>query len=154
VYNLASITLENGYAPQLGNRLTEWDNVNVQDLSSLFVLLVEAAALGWDGENGYFLAENGYHVWGEVSHAVAEAAYRQGYIKTMEIKVMSQDKAKEKPGFEALSWGLNSKGFAKRARKVLGWNPTGKNLKECIPDIVDGEAERLGLKSGRERVKG
>jgi hypothetical protein len=68
---------------------------------------------------------------------------------------MTPEKAKEKAGFEALSWGLNSKGFAKRARKVLGWKPTGKSLKECIPDIVDGEAEKLGLKKGyAEKVSG
>jgi nucleoside-diphosphate-sugar epimerase len=160
VYSLARITLEEGQAPQLGRGLSEWDNVNVQDLSELFVLLVEAAVSGKDnpeiwGEKGYFLAENGHHVWGEVSKEVGEAAYKQGYIKTKEVNAMTPEKAKEKAGFEALSWGLNSKGFAKRARKVLGWKPTGKSLKECIPDIVDGEAEKLGLKKGyAEKVSG
>jgi nucleoside-diphosphate-sugar epimerase len=64
VYSLARITLERGKAPQVGRGLTEWDNVNVQDLTDLFVLLVGAAVSGkhdpeiW-GANGYFLAENG-----------------------------------------------------------------------------------------------
>jgi nucleoside-diphosphate-sugar epimerase len=160
VYHLARITLKSGQAPQLGKGLTEWDNVNVQDLSELFVLLVEAAVSGkqdpevW-GEKGYFLAENGYHAWGDVSKQVGEEAYKQGYIKTKEVNAMEPEKAKEQAGFEAFSWGLNSKGFAKRARKVLGWKPTGKSLKECIPEIVDGEAEMLGLKKGyAEQVSG
>jgi nucleoside-diphosphate-sugar epimerase len=160
VYNLAQITLEDGQAPVLGRGLTEWDNVHVQDLSQLFVLLVEAAVSGkqdpevW-GEKGYFLAENGHHVWGEVSKAVAEAAYKKGYIKTKEVNAMDPDKAKERAGFEGLSWGLNSKGVAKRARKVLGWKPTGQSLEECIPAIVDGEAQSLGLKKGySEKVSG
>ena len=49
---------------------------------------------------------------------------------------------------QGLTWGLNSKGFAKRARKFLGWSPKGKSLKNSIPDIVDGEATALGLKVG------
>ena len=61
---------------------------------------------------------------------------------------MSVDKAKETAGFEASSWGLNSKGYAKRARKLLGWNPKGKSLKDEIPVIVDSEATALGLKAG------
>lgn len=160
VYHLARITLEQGQAPQLGKGLTEWNNVHVHDLSALITLLVEAAVSGkqdpevW-GEKGYFLAENGYHVWGEVSKEVAEAAYKQGYIKTKEVNAMSPEVAKEKAGYEAVSWGLNSRGSARRARKFLGWKPVGKSLKECIPDIVDGESESLGLKKGyAEKISG
>jgi nucleoside-diphosphate-sugar epimerase len=160
VYHLARITLEQGQAPQLGKGLTEWDNVHVHDLSDLFVLLVEAAVSGkedpevWGGK-GYFLAENGHHVWGDISKEVGEAAYKQGYIKTKEVNAMSPEVAEEKAGFQAASWGLNSRGFANRARKILGWKPTAKSLKECIPDIVDGEAATMGLKKGyAEKVSG
>ena len=61
---------------------------------------------------------------------------------------MSSDEASKAAGFEALSWGMNSKGYAKRARKYLGWKPKGRSLKEEIPEIVDGEAVILGLKTG------
>lgn len=155
VYGLARITLELGQAPQAGRGLTEWDNVHIHDLSNLIVLLVEAALSPTNkdnpeiwGEKGYFLAENGHHVWGEVSKEVAKAAYKQGYIKTADVLPMSRELAFEKGGFNAVSWGLNSRGLAKRARKVLGWKPTGKSLNECIPDIVDGEAKILGMKKG------
>jgi len=153
VYSLARITLKLGQAPQVGRGLTEWDNVHVHDLSDLFVLLVEAAVANkpdmdaklW-GKEGYFLAENGHHIWGEVSKQVGEAAYHKGYIKEEKVKPMSPEEAKE-AGFDP-SWGLNSKGYAKRARKYLGWKPKGRSLKDEIPYIVDGEAERLGLKIG------
>ncbi|PMD35844.1 NAD(P)-binding protein [Hyaloscypha variabilis F] len=155
VYHLARITLELGKAPQVGRGLTEWDNVHVHDLSDLFVLLVEAAIANkpeldaklW-GKDCYFLAENGHHVWGELSKQVGEVAYAKGYIKEQGVNEMSPDEASKAAGFEALSWGLNSKGYAKRARKYLGWKPKGRSLKEEIPDIVDGEAELLGLKTG------
>jgi len=120
VYNLVKTTLEKGQAPQLGKGLTEWDNVNVHDLSDLFVLLVEAA-IGekkddpeiW-GRKGYFLAEN--IMWGEVSKQVAEETYKQGYIKTKEVQPMRVDEAKETAGFEASSWGLNSLNDMRRGR--------------------------------------
>ncbi|TVY21279.1 Uncharacterized protein LARI1_G000428 [Lachnellula arida] len=155
VYNLVQATLEKGQAPQLGRGLTEWDNVYVHDLSALFVLLAEAAVANrteldaklW-GKEGYFLAENGHHVWGEISKEVGQVAFSKGYVKVKETRVMSVDEAKEAYGFEALTWGLNSKGFAKRARKYLGWKPEGKSLKDEIPDIVDSEARSLGLKPG------
>ncbi|KAL2070713.1 hypothetical protein VTL71DRAFT_13739 [Oculimacula yallundae] len=155
VYNLVKVTLEQSQAPQLGKGLTEWDNVNVHDLSDLFVLLTEAAITNkpdmdsklW-GKEGYFLAENGHHVWGEVSKLVGKSAFEKGFIKEKETKAMSSDEAKEAAGFEALSWGLNSKGFAKRARKYLGWKPSGRSLEDEIPFIIDGEAEILGIKKG------
>lgn len=155
VYHLARITLKLGKAPQVGRGLTEWDNVHVHDLSDLFILLVEAAVANkpeldskiW-GKEGYFLAENGHHVWGELSKQVGEVAYERGYIKEKGVTAMSPDEASKQAGFEALSWGLNSKGYAKRARKYLGWKPKARSLNDEIPNIVDGEAEILGLKVG------
>ncbi|TVY33380.1 Uncharacterized protein LSUB1_G007852, partial [Lachnellula subtilissima] len=90
VYNLVHAALAKGQAPQLGRGLTEWDNVHVHDLSALFVLLAEAAVANknkpeldaklW-GKDGYFLAENGHHVWGEISREVGQVAFSKGYIK-------------------------------------------------------------------------
>ncbi|KAF7872765.1 uncharacterized protein EAF02_008836 [Botrytis sinoallii] len=160
VYNLVRITLQKGQAPQLGKGLTEWDNIHVHDLSALFLRLAERALSNaqssddveiWN-EKGYFLAENGHHVWGEISAQVGADAFAKGLIKTKEVAAMDVDEAKELAGFEAISWGLNSKGFAKRARKYLGWNPTGRSLKEEIPFIVDEEAEREGLTKGHKKV--
>ncbi|PQE23936.1 nucleoside-diphosphate-sugar epimerase protein [Rutstroemia sp. NJR-2017a WRK4] len=152
VYNLVSITLKKGQAPQLGKGLTEWDHVHVHDLSNLYLLLAEKAVNGsgeddselW-GEKGYFFAENGHHVWGELSKLVGEVAYEKGYIKTKEVAAMDVKEAIDLAGFEAESWGLNSKGFAKRARKFLGWEPKARSLKDEIPYIVEAEAKREGL---------
>lgn len=156
---LVEATLKNGQAPQVGRGLTEWDNVHVHDLSDLVVLLAEAAVANnpeldselW-GKKGYYLAENGHHVWGEVSKEVAEVAFSKGYIKTKEVKAMGTEEAKEFAGFQALSWGLNSKGFAKRAKKYLGWSPKGASLSEEIPNIVEGEAKALGIKKGHAEI--
>ncbi|CAL3962818.1 unnamed protein product [Diplocarpon coronariae] len=162
VNHLAKVTLEKGQAPRLGKGLSEWNNVHIHDLSDLFILLTEAAVVNtpeldahlW-GPEGYFLAENGHHVWGEVSRWVGEYAFNRGYIKDKRVGAMTSEEAEKLAGFEAVSWGLNSKGFAKRAREYLAWKPTGRTLEEEVPDIVDAEAELQGLKRGHaEKVAG
>lgn len=86
-------------------------------------------------------------VWGDISKLVAEAAVAKGYIKTTELKPFTITK----PGQE-MTWGLNSKGVAGRAKKYLGWEAKGASLKELIPAIVDGEAELQGLKVGHAKT--
>jgi hypothetical protein len=156
VPGLARATLERGKAPQVGRGLTEWDNVHIDDVSQFFVLLVEAAIAHkpeldselW-GPNGYFLLEATHHVWGQVAKQIAEEAYKQGFLQSPEVEPLSADEALKIAGFQALSWGLNSKGYAKRARKFLGWAPKGAPLEAEIPATVAAEAASLGLKSSK-----
>jgi nucleoside-diphosphate-sugar epimerase len=150
VYNLAARTLRDGQAPVVGRGLTEWDNVHIHDLTDIYILFLKAIATNdksldkelW-GANGYYLAENGHHVWGEVSKQIAEEAFKQGYIKTKELKPLTVDPL---TGY-GFTWGANSRGEARRARKYLGWKPT-KHLEDEIPAVVASEAALLGLKPG------
>jgi nucleoside-diphosphate-sugar epimerase len=147
---LAETTLEKGFGPIIGAGKTEWDNVHVHDLSSLIVILSERAASSdnqneqeiW-GPKGYFFAENGTHKWSEISTLLAKEAKKQGLIDNDETKVLDVDEAQEKLGFQALSWGLNSRGEAKRARKYLGWKPVSPSLEEWLPEAIQVEAQRL-----------
>ncbi|KAF5964682.1 nucleoside diphosphate sugar epimerase [Fusarium coicis] len=148
---LTETTLEKGFGPIIGAGETEWDNVHVHDLSNLIVLLSDRAASSekqsdeqeiW-GAKGYFFAENGKHKWSQISALIAKEAKKQGVIDSDETKVLDVDEAQKKLGFQALSWGLNSRGEAKRARKYLGWKPVGESLEEWIPESVQIEAKRL-----------
>lgn len=47
--------------------------------------------------------------------------------------------------FGAVLWGTNSRGTASRARKVLGWKPTGASLEDTLDDLIDLEAKNQGL---------
>ncbi|KAH7309839.1 hypothetical protein B0I35DRAFT_397995 [Stachybotrys elegans] len=153
---LVEATLKSGFGPKLYTGKTEWDNVHVKDLSSLFALLAKAAAdpslYGnedqiW-GPRAYFFAENGTHVWGEVAEWAAKEAAIKGYLPKYEARNITSEEAEEIAGFQALSWGLNSKGKALRARKYLDWKPLCKSLDKEMTHMVDFEAERLGLKKG------
>ncbi|RKK72121.1 hypothetical protein BFJ69_g10384 [Fusarium oxysporum] len=148
---LTETTLEKGFGPIIGAGETEWDNVHVHDLSNLILLLSERAASSdkqsdeqeiW-GPKGYFFAENGKHKWSQISALIAKEAKKQGVIDSDETKVLDVDEAQKKLGFQALSWGLNSRGEAKRATKFLGWKPVGESLEQWIPESVQIEAKRL-----------
>jgi nucleoside-diphosphate-sugar epimerase len=147
---LAETTLEKGFGPIIGAGKTEWDNVHIHDLSKLLVQLSERAASSekqdeeeiW-GPKGYFFAENGKHKWSEISTLIAKEARKQGLIDSDETKVLDVDEAQKKLGFQALSWGLNSHGEAKRARKYLGWKPESPSLEEWLPEAVQIEAKLL-----------
>jgi len=160
VYELAHFVLEQKYCPRIGRGLARWNNVHVHDLSAVFALLVEAAldpARNGDdagelwGARGYYFTENGEHVWGELSEAVGREAQAQGLLGAdaaagPEVRELSFDEAVKSPaGFEAASWGMNSRGKAVRARKVLGWKPRERSLEDEIPNIVRSEAARAGL---------
>ncbi|KAF7592332.1 hypothetical protein BBP40_000388 [Aspergillus hancockii] len=154
VYELASFILAQKYCPQIGRGLARWNNVHVYDLSRLFDGLVRAAldpARRDDGEiwgvKGYILSENGEHVWGDLSKLIGQEASKHGYLaQEPEHKKFTLEEALKSPaGFEAASWGWNSRGAALRARKVIGWKPQERSLEEEVPEIIRSEAARLGL---------
>ncbi|KAB8258515.1 hypothetical protein BDV32DRAFT_68968 [Aspergillus pseudonomiae] len=153
VYELASFILTQKYSPQLGRGLARWNNVHVYDLSRLYDGLVRAALDParkddkeiW-GAKGYFLSENGEHVWGDLSRLIGQQAFKHGHLtQEPEHKGWSLEEALKSPaGFEAASWGFNSRGAALRARNVLGWQPQEQSLEAEIPEILRAEAARLG----------
>lgn len=153
VYELTSFILKEKYCPRIGKGLSRWNHVHVYDLSGAISLLVEAAldpsrkddSQIW-GPHGYFLTEHGEHTWGKLAEQIGQEVRKQGLVDgEMPSKEWSMDEAVKSPaGFEAASWGMNSRAKAIRARKVLGWQPQQHGLVEEIPTIVKSESARLG----------
>ncbi|KAK7216184.1 hypothetical protein V2G26_004187 [Clonostachys chloroleuca] len=157
---LSALTIENGEAPIIGDGLAEWDHIHIHDLSSLITLLIEHANNSGPhdpekeifGPKSYYFAANGTHRWGEIAEVIAKEAYNQGYITEPKTTQLSVDMAKEKYGMEPMTWGLNSKGAARRAKKLLGWEPKSPELTDLIPDLVryEGERKKQGLKAWKK----
>jgi nucleoside-diphosphate-sugar epimerase len=152
VPDMVKATLEKGYAPIVGAGKTEWDHVHIDDLGDLFVRLVDATQDPEKANNpeifgphAYFLAEGGSHKWADVAQWVAEAASKQGYLPEALTKHVSQQEVELMEGGSTASYGRNSKGVAKRARKYLGWKPKGVPVKDTIDELVSSEAKALGL---------
>jgi nucleoside-diphosphate-sugar epimerase len=138
--------------PIIGQGKARWNNVHVSDLAQLFVLLAEAALDGntnadlWN-EKGYYLVENGEHVWSDLARLMGKKAHELGLVeKELEENSLDKDKAIEQAGFEAVSWGFNSRGKAERAKKVVGWEPKAPSIEDCVDEILKDEKGRLDKK--------
>lgn len=146
----AILKMRQGFVPLNGENI--WHEVNVHDLSDLYVLLGEAAAAGggkatWN-EDGYYFAENGSFVWGDIFHDITRIAKDKGLIEGDKTPSLSEDELLKIHPYALVAWATNSRGKAIRARKLLGWEPHGETLKELLPEIVEGEARTLGLIQG------
>lgn len=115
----------------------------------MYLALGDAAAAGggkatWN-EQGYYLAENGSFVWGDISRAVAKVAYEKKLIPSPDVEPLSDEQITELNQWGLYAWGSNSRGHAIRARKLFGWSPQQPSLMDLIPQIVEIEAKALGL---------
>nr|OQO28300.1 hypothetical protein B0A51_03919 [Rachicladosporium sp. CCFEE 5018] len=151
-YELTKLILNEKYIPVIGEGKARWNHIHVADLAQLFLLLVEAAAAKkldaelW-GEKGYYLCESGEHLWTELAVKIAKDAEALGYVKDPQKKSLARQAALDVAGFEAISWGLNSRGKAIRAGKLLGWKPTSPSIEDEAPNFVKDEYERLHASS-------
>lgn len=137
---------------KVGKGLNIWNQVHVQDLSNLFLRLGEVAVTGgspatWN-DQGYYLAENGEFMWGDVCKKIAQTAHKKDLISSDEVESLSAVEV------NALSRGLqkmigtNSRGSAIRARKLLKWEPKQPRVEDLIDEVVELEAKALGLIKG------
>lgn len=147
VYEMGKLILSKGFIPIVGEGKARWNNIHVQDLSEIYRALVNKAVAHdsnaelW-GPKGYILAENGEHVWADLARLMAKEAAQKQLISSPKEEALSKEAALEAAGFEAVSWGLNSRGKAGRAREYLGWKPSKPSLEDEVPNIVQQENER------------
>jgi nucleoside-diphosphate-sugar epimerase len=152
IYNLARTALINQKVYVFGRGLARWNFTHIHDVSCLFALLADAAAINnanaelWGPRSGYFLVDSGtieedQHAWGDVARWVADAAVARVYMA--KVETMPVPDKETAIGVHGLSWGTNARGQAGRARKFLGWRPAGRGVREEIPDIVESEYQLL-----------
>ncbi|EXJ61499.1 uncharacterized protein A1O5_11815 [Cladophialophora psammophila CBS 110553] len=149
VYELTKLILQKGYTPIVGSGKARWNHIHIYDLAAAFILLAEAAVAKnmsdeiW-GAKGYHLCENGEHIWADLAKKISTIAADRGYIPANPAeKRLNKDEALEVAGFEAVSWGWNSRGKAERLRKFLAWEPKEKSIEEEADRIVEAERSRL-----------
>ena len=71
---------------------------------------------------------------------------KQGFMAEPKVEVTTLDNTRDQGLWSSVTWGINSKSFANRARKNLGWEPTRGGIEDAIAEIVASEAKRLGIK--------
>lgn len=136
----------------VGNGKNVWHQIHVADLSDLYLLLGEAAANGgapatWN-DQGYYLAEDGSFVWGDVLRALAKNAHERGFLHEPTAPASTIEDSQNFIPMAQYYIGANSRGESFRGKKLLGWKPHRQSLIEEVPNIVESEAKRLGLVTG------
>jgi len=149
-YRLSAAVIKRGKGFLVGKGENVWHQVHVQDLSQVYLALGSAAAAGggkatW-GDEGYYLAENGPFVWGDIQRAAAKEAFAQKLIKSAEVDSLDDAQIIELDPTGVYAWGSNSRGHSLRARKLFGWEPKQPKLIDLMPEVVATEAKDLGLK--------
>jgi hypothetical protein len=148
-YLLSAAVLKRKQGFLVGKGENVWHQVHVQDLSNVYLALGEAASVGggkatWNNE-GYYLAENGSFVWGDIERAVAQSAFDKKLIASPDVESLDGAQTTEVLPVGIYAWGSNSRGNSIRAHKLFGWTPRKPKLIDLIPEIVEGEAKALGL---------
>jgi len=149
VPNLVAAILKRGKGFTVRGGKNIWNCVHIRDITVLYRLLLEAAVRGGKGadwnEEGYYFAENGDFVWGELTREITKRVAAKGYIKSDEVDELELEEVMKFHQFGHVLWGSNSRGKAERARKNLGWTPTGKPLLETLDELIDLEARTQAL---------
>ena len=67
-------------------------------------------------------------------------------MDSLSVDAISHEEADKLSPHGGILWGTNAQEHSQRARSLLGWAPTAKSLEEEIPDTVQLEARKLGVK--------
>ncbi|KAH7369318.1 hypothetical protein B0T11DRAFT_72374 [Plectosphaerella cucumerina] len=147
--DLAKATIQRGRGLQLGRGLSRWGNVHVQDLSDLFVKLVEAAVDGKSDEriwnaNGVYLTSVGELTFEDISRRVAKVAAQRGLIPAEDVVSVSPEEVNGVLHRPTALYGSNARSKARRGRELLGWAPNHVSLEDDVERTVQLEAKSLG----------
>ncbi|KIW09617.1 uncharacterized protein PV09_00484 [Verruconis gallopava] len=158
-YLMCKAFIQRGHAFTIGEGKNIWTKVHVHDLSNLYLTLTEEAATKgaratWNDE-GYYFAEDGEYVWGDMCKRIAQEAKKQGYIESDDLQTFTIEQGDEVTPNGGKKWGYNSRCKAIRARKLFDWKPVGESIESLLPRLVEEEAQKLGVaKTHAQRAAG
>jgi nucleoside-diphosphate-sugar epimerase len=149
--DLANATLKHQRGLQVGSGESRWGNIHIQDLSRIFLQLIEKAVEGSEddsiwGANGIFFTGAGEMSFSDISQRVATAAHDFNLIPSNEVDQVNADKIDRIIPHGSVLLGTNARAGADRAKATLGWEPEMESLEEHIPQAVINEARALGMK--------
>lgn len=122
---LVSNAQEKGVVEIVGKGLNVWSNVHIDDVASLYQLVLEKGPGG-----GFYFAENGEASYIELATALSA---RLGLLG---VEHLEPEAAAERWGVARayFSFGSNSRVRARRAREELDWKPEHASVIEWISD--------------------
>lgn len=103
-----------GVVRVVGHGLNRWSTVHVDDLTDLYMLALDKAPAG-----AFYFAENGEASFAAIGSAIAARLGLDG------VEPLAAEEAAQAWGAARayFTYGSNSRVFARRARRELGWSP-------------------------------
>lgn len=103
-----------GVVRVVGHGLNRWSTVHIDDLTDLYALALDKAPAG-----SFYFAENGEASFAAIGEAIAAR------LGTTGVESLPAEEAAKLwgPGRAYYTYGSNSRVFARRARRELGWTP-------------------------------
>ncbi|KAF4231530.1 hypothetical protein CNMCM8980_005234 [Aspergillus fumigatiaffinis] len=138
---LVRYALENGYAGQIGEGRSVWNQIHVKDLARGYITLLhwlEQAPVEDVLSNPYWFCENGQELsWNDCVSEIGQALYQAGRIEDPTPRSIPADKFKDLYGEHTpIALGSNSRSRANRLRK-LGWEAKEKlTLASLVQDEI------------------
>lgn len=104
-----------GYPEVIGDGAGLWDHLHIDDLTSLFDVIVGKIVDGADipeGRRGIYFAGTGHHTWMDIANHIGKAGIELGVLKSAAVKHLTLEEAaeqwlggKEKAQFAELGLG-------------------------------------------------
>lgn len=118
-----------GVIRHVGSGRNIWSTVHIDDVTDLYALALEGAPAG-----SFFFVENGEASFAAIAAALARALGLRG------PQVWDLDAAVDEWGYEraVFALGSNSRVRARRARRVLGWQPRHGSVLDWIATEMPG----------------
>jgi len=125
-------------AGYVGQGLSVWPDVQIDDMADLYIVLYDAIREGkaGHGREGFYFGENGHYLFKDVSAKIGEALYDLGVSETPEPNAFTEEEYKQNPPLAF--FGTSCRCKASRAR-ALGWKP--KHTTEDLLKNIKGEVE-------------
>ena len=147
-----SVKLGHTFYANSGKNSRSW--VHINDLMTVYLRLVEAAAKGGDGKDwgkdGYYFCASQEATQYDMAKAAGKILKQHGVLENEEPKQVSLEKVNGMlrhyglPGIALYMYAANSRTRADRAKKVLGYEPSAPSIWETM------EADLLAYKNDQQ----
>jgi len=145
---LLNASLARGQGGMVGEGKNVWQNVDLQELSDLYIILYNAIMVDNEkighGHAGFYFAENGAHEMSEVSTIIARVLFEHGKGYSPNPSSFTENEMEKYLAWVGPLIGSNAKCVANRAR-ALGWKPTKstsallETVREVATSYVSGQ---------------
>lgn len=115
---------KHGIARHIGRGENIWSNVHIDDLTDLYLLILDRAPPG-----ALYYAENGENSMREICEAISRMLGFEGRTAPMSVGEAAEESSE---GAANYTYGSNSRVRATRARRELGWSPSRPSLLDYI----------------------